>query len=64
MLEAITGFAAHMDIQVAVEGVENERIRNILQNYPTTSYQGYYYSEAVRLEDLQKLPLFRSKKAK
>lgn len=64
MLEAITGFAAHMDIQVAVEGVENERIRDILQNYPTTSYQGYYYSEAVRLEDLQKLPLFRSKKAK
>ena len=59
MLEAVTGFARKMNIQVCIEGVETEATKNFLRKYPVSAYQGFYYSEPVRLSDLKKLPLFR-----
>ncbi|MBQ6903146.1 MAG: EAL domain-containing protein, partial [Lachnospiraceae bacterium] len=59
MLEAVTGFARKMHIDVCVEGVETESTRNFLKRFPVSVYQGYYYSEPVRLQELKTLPLFR-----
>ena len=59
MLEAVTGFARKMHIDVCVEGVETESTKNFLKRFPVSVYQGYYYSEPVRLQELRTLPLFR-----
>ena len=59
MLEAVTGFARKMHIDVCVEGVETESTKNFLKRFPVSVYQGYYYSEPVRLQELKTLPLFR-----
>ena len=59
MMEAVTNFARKMNIQVCIMGVENEAIKNFLQQYPSTAYQGYLYSQAVCLKDLKELPLYK-----
>ena len=63
MLEAVTGFARKMNIRVAIEGVETEATKNFLKKFPASTYQGFYYSEPVRLSELKELPLFRVSKA-
>jgi EAL domain-containing protein (putative c-di-GMP-specific phosphodiesterase class I) len=35
-----------------VEGIETTGMRDILQNYSVSSFQGYYYSKPVTLEEL------------
>lgn len=59
MLEAVTGFARKMNIEVCIGGVETESAKNYLKKYPVSIFQGFYYSEPVRLHELKKLPLFR-----
>ena len=59
MLEAVTEFARKMNIEVCIEGVETESAKNYLKKYPVSVFQGFYYSEPVRLQDLKKLPMFR-----
>ena len=59
MLEAVTGFARKMNIEVCIGGVETESAKNYLKKYPVSVFQGFYYSEPVRLHELKKLPLFR-----
>ena len=59
MLEAVTGFARKMHIEVCIGGVETESAKNYLKKYPVSVFQGFYYSEPVRLQELKKLPLFR-----
>ena len=58
LLEAVTGFARKMRIQVCIEGVESERRKNFLKKFPVSAYQGYYYSEPVRIDEFLKLPLY------
>lgn len=59
LLEAVTGFARKMRIQVCIEGVENERRKNFLRKFPVSAYQGYYYSEPVRIDEFLQLPIYR-----
>ena len=54
MVEAITGFARNMNIQITMTGVEDEqKMRFIRSRYPADSFQGYYYSIPVRIGEMR-----------
>lgn len=58
MTEAITGFAANMNMNICATGVESADTEHKLFKYPVDLYQGYYYSRPVSLEDFKRLPLY------
>jgi EAL domain-containing protein (putative c-di-GMP-specific phosphodiesterase class I) len=47
-----------MGLQVTVEGIEDEVSRDVLRKYGPTSFQGFYYSRAITIDDYVKLPIF------
>lgn len=56
--EAIITCAKNMGLQVTVEGIEDEVSRDVLRKYGPTSFQGFYYSRAITIDDYVKLPIF------
>ena len=49
-----TAVAATFGAKICVEGIETAGMRDILQKYHVTSFQGYFYSKPVVLEDFLK----------
>ncbi len=47
LMDHFTQFASAFQADVCIEGVETEGMRNILQNYPVESFQGYLYSKPL-----------------
>lgn len=47
--------ASRLDINVCLEGVENEEVRDFVFRYSANYHQGYYYSRPVVFEDFMKL---------
>mgnify|MGYP002860770183 CR=1 FL=1 len=45
-----TSVASTFGAKVCVEGIETCEMKSILQQYPVTSFQGYYYSKPIPLE--------------
>ena len=58
IVKAVTQCAKELDIQVCVEGIETEQLVEYMNNYPSTSYQGYYYSRPVPKEEFKKLSIY------
>ena len=56
---AVTTCAKELDINVCVEGIENENLRDFMGHYHSTSYQGYFYSKPVTMEQFVQLPIYR-----
>lgn len=52
LIARFTDFAASFGAGICVEGIETTGMRDILQNYSVSSFQGYYYSKPVTLEEL------------
>ena len=59
IVKAVMTCARELDIGVCVEGIENERLKDYLQNYPAQGYQGYYYSRPVTKEEFKRLELYK-----
>ncbi|MCR5586281.1 MAG: GGDEF and EAL domain-containing protein [Lachnospiraceae bacterium] len=60
IMESITSCARDIKLKVCIEGIETAHMRDFLKKYPTTNYQGYYYSRPVVMEDFKELPLYKS----
>ncbi|WP_026499542.1 sensor domain-containing phosphodiesterase [Butyrivibrio sp. WCD2001] len=60
MAEAITGFAANMNMSVCATGVGDADTELRLFKYPVDHYQGYYYSRPVSFEEFKKLPVYKT----
>ncbi len=53
LLKAIVGCASELGKGVCVEGVETAEMRNfLLEHYPITNIQGYYYSKPLPFDEL------------
>lgn len=50
----ISNLADTFQAEVCVEGVENDSIRKVLNNYEVKSFQGYLYSRPITLEEFSK----------
>lgn len=50
LVETIALCAEGMEIDVCVEGVETEEMKEFLKRYRIRAHQGYYYSKPVRIE--------------
>lgn len=52
LLEAITDCASKLGVYCCIEGIETEEMKEYLRkNYKVTSFQGYYYSKPLKIED-------------
>ncbi len=52
LLEAITDCASKLGVYCCVEGIETEEMKDYLKdNYKVTSFQGYYYSRPLRIDE-------------
>lgn len=61
IVEAMSGFAHNMNVHVALTGIENaEMLGFVRDKFPADSFQGYYYSKPVSIEELKKLPLYHA----
>ncbi len=60
IIQAITKCARDIDLGICVEGIETSHMRDIIKNYPTTNFQGYFYSVPVILNDFKNLELYKS----
>ena len=49
LIRHFTAFASAFDASVCVEGVETTGMRDILQQYPVESFQGYLYAKPLEL---------------
>ena len=57
----MSGFAHNMNVHVALTGIENaEMLGFVRDKFPADSFQGYYYSKPVSIEELKKLPLYHA----
>ncbi len=61
MTEAITGFAANMNMNICATGVGTADTEHRLFKYPVDYYQGYYYARPVMLSEFRKLGLYKDK---
>lgn len=50
----ISSLAGAFSAEVCVEGVETAQMRDFLRNYGIKSFQGYYYSKPIPMEELIK----------
>ena len=41
--------------EICVEGVENIEMRDLLRKYKVSTFQGYFYSKPVSVEEIAKL---------
>ncbi len=55
LLNNFTDMAGTFGANVCVEGIETSGMRDIIRDYRIHSFQGYYYSKPVSLEELLKL---------
>lgn len=51
IVKAVTNCADELNIQVCVEGIEDEVLAEFVKQYRVNSYQGYYYSKPKKLDD-------------
>ncbi len=61
MVKAIVQYGKNIAIETCIEGVENECVRDYLDRYGATWYQGYYYSRPVSADDMLKLLCIENK---
>ncbi|MCR5108052.1 MAG: EAL domain-containing protein [Lachnospiraceae bacterium] len=55
LMRAITSCAKELDKNVCVEGIETQKMAEYLRDhYYVTSFQGYYYSKPVEIDDFLK----------
>ena len=52
LLNNFTDMAGTFGTDVCVEGIETSGMRDIIKNYGIHSFQGYYYSKPIFIEDL------------
>ncbi len=52
LLGNFTDMAGTFGADVCVEGIETSGMRNIIKNYGIHSFQGYYYSKPISIEEL------------
>ena len=52
LLCSFTGLAGIFGANVCVEGIETSGMRDIIANYEVHSFQGYYYSKPISIEEL------------
>jgi EAL domain-containing protein (putative c-di-GMP-specific phosphodiesterase class I) len=52
LVGSIANLVANYGAKVCVEGIETSAMRDILLNYEVHSFQGYYYSRPIPLDDL------------
>lgn len=55
VVDSIVQCANGLGMQVCVEGVENEQLRDFIRQYGAHSHQGYLYSRPIRMEQFMKL---------
>ena len=55
MVRSILYFAGKSNMTTCLEGVESEELRNYLQNYNATWFQGYYYAKPLSVTDLAEM---------
>ncbi len=55
MVKSIVEYGKNINIETCIEGVENQEVRDYLDRYGATWYQGYYYSSPVSVEEMIKL---------
>lgn len=51
VVQAVSECAKTLNIHVCTEGIENEEMIQFLKRYPVYSYQGYYYSKPIPMND-------------
>ena len=54
LIGSIVGLASIFGAKVCAEGVETAGMRDILRKYEVKSFQGYYYSKPIMLEQVMK----------
>ncbi len=60
MVRSIVEYGKNSNIETCIEGVESQEVRDYLDRYGATWYQGYYYSSPVSAEEM--LDLLKRKK--
>lgn len=55
VVDSIVQCANGLGMQVCVEGVENEQLREFIRQYGAHSHQGYLYSRPIRMEQFMEL---------
>ncbi len=55
MVRSILYFADKSNMATCLEGVESEELRNYLQDYNATWFQGYYYAKPLSVTDLAEM---------
>lgn len=53
----VSSLADAFSTEVCVEGVETAQMRDLLRNYKISSFQGYFYSKPVTIEELDRCVL-------
>ena len=57
IVSSIIALGRNLDFEVMAEYVETEEIRSLLESMGCCQYQGYLYSPAVPLQDLEEMLL-------
>ncbi len=52
MVRSIVEYGKNISIETCIEGVESQEVRDYLDRYGATWYQGYYYSSPVSAEEM------------
>ena len=55
VVDSIVQCANGLGMQVCVEGIENEELRDFIRQYSAYSHQGYLYSKPIRMEQFMQL---------
>lgn len=63
IVRALTNCAKELNIDVCVEGIEDEQRMNYMKEYPSTSYQGYLFSRPIPKAKFKELELYKKKNA-
>lgn len=64
IVKAVMTCAKELDIDVCVEGIETENLKDYMLSFPSKAYQGYFYSRPVPKEDFMELELYQKKNRK
>lgn len=51
LVESVCMMAHNLGMSVTVEGVETSEMKNLLNKYHVTTFQGYYYSKPLKIDD-------------
>lgn len=58
IVKAVINCARELNIDVCVEGIETEQLKDYMLSYPSQAYQGYFYSRPVPKEEFKQLELY------